>query len=91
MIERRKVDGPDVQERSEFGRKVFIGEVEIVEVGGGINREEVKTKAAEQAVRILKARKLGRDGGAEATDVDEMHAEDGEGGMRMDIDKVMNM
>lgn len=39
--------------------KIFIGETEIVEVRDGVSKEEIKTKAAEIAVRILKARKHG--------------------------------
>lgn len=38
---------------------VWVGEREVVRVGGGVSKEEVKTKAAERAVGILK-RERGR-------------------------------
>lgn len=47
----------DVNEDREYLCTVFVGDVEIVEVCGGVGPEEVKTKAAEMAVKILKARK----------------------------------
>ncbi|KAL7785817.1 hypothetical protein V8C37DRAFT_393414 [Trichoderma ceciliae] len=37
----------------EFFCKVLIGEREVVEVRGGVNKEEVKTKAATEALKIL--------------------------------------
>ncbi|KAG0646281.1 ATP-dependent helicase DCL-2 [Hyphodiscus hymeniophilus] len=64
VIGRRKVgtpaEGEEREEREERGYwcKVFVGEEEIVEMGGGVSKEEVKTKAAERAVAVLKARKL---------------------------------
>ena len=47
----------DLDESREFLCTVFVGEVQIVEVNGGLSSEEVKVTAAEAAVRILKARK----------------------------------
>jgi dsRNA-specific ribonuclease len=53
----------DVNEGRVFLCTVFVGDVEVVEVGGGVSQEEVKTKAAEMAVEILKTRKGGAEGG----------------------------
>lgn len=53
----------DVNEGRVFLCTVFVGDVEVVEVGGGVSQEEVKTKAAEMAVEILKIRKGGAEGG----------------------------
>lgn len=39
----------------EYLCKVVIGEECVAEVGGGVSREEVKTRAAEEAVRLMKA------------------------------------
>jgi hypothetical protein len=38
----------------EYVCEVFVGDVLVVEMGGGVNKEEVKTKAAEAALQILK-------------------------------------
>ncbi|KAL8969849.1 MAG: hypothetical protein Q9183_001799 [Haloplaca sp. 2 TL-2023] len=40
-----------------LGCRVLIGEREIVRVGDGLNQMEVETRAAEEAVRILKSEK----------------------------------
>lgn len=52
-----------VEEGSDGGREyacgVRVGSRLVVEVDGGVSREEVKTKAAEQAVRILTKEKEG--------------------------------
>ncbi|EHK47075.1 hypothetical protein TRIATDRAFT_291296 [Trichoderma atroviride IMI 206040] len=45
----------------EFFCKVVIGERVVVEVRGGINKEEIKTKAATEALRILQEEKRRRD------------------------------
>ncbi|CAM1509468.1 Fc.00g032070.m01.CDS01 [Cosmosporella sp. VM-42] len=42
----------------EFRCKVTVGERLVAEVKGGVNREEVKTKAAEEAVRFLTAEQM---------------------------------
>ncbi|TAQ90330.1 hypothetical protein B7494_g1341 [Chlorociboria aeruginascens] len=39
--------------------KVFVGGKEVLQMGGGVSQEEIKTKAAEVAVRVLKAWKAG--------------------------------
>jgi dsRNA-specific ribonuclease len=44
-------------EGREYLCKVYVGDLGVVEVNGGVSREEVKTRAAEVAVRILKTRK----------------------------------
>ena len=53
-----------------FWCKVFVGEMEVVEMGGGVSPEEVKTKAAERAVQILNTRKLEHTVDTEMTGVD---------------------
>jgi dsRNA-specific ribonuclease len=53
----------------EFFCKVVIGERVVVEVRGGINKEEIKTKAATEAVRILEKRQRDAEAEAEADDV----------------------
>lgn len=88
VIERRKVEVADGEGR-EYWCKVFVGEEEVVEMGGGVSKEEVKTKAAELAVRILKGRKS--DGAVDAgmsdgMDVDGVNDEKG-----VDINIVMEM
>jgi len=40
----------------EYVCTVFVGEEEVVRLGGGVSREEIKTRAAERAVAILKER-----------------------------------
>jgi len=52
------------QER-QYSCKLFVGKWEVVEVKGGSGSEEVKTMAAERAVKILKAKK-------EKSDIDNM-------------------
>lgn len=39
----------------EYMCKVFVGEEEIVDVGGGVRKEEIQARAAERAIEILKA------------------------------------
>jgi dsRNA-specific ribonuclease len=56
----------------EYLCRVFIGEVEVVAVDGGVSREEVQTKAAEMAVMILKAQKEKRIGSKEMVGRDDM-------------------
>ncbi|KAK1481398.1 RNase3 domain-containing protein [Colletotrichum cuscutae] len=52
------LDVQDVDDgEKRFSCKVMVGERCVVEVDGGISRDEVKVKAAEAAVRILKAEK----------------------------------
>ncbi|KAK6597748.1 RNase3 domain-containing protein [Botrytis cinerea] len=46
----------DEEVRTEYRCTVFVGGEEIVEVRGGARKEEIQARAAEQAVRILKAR-----------------------------------
>lgn len=48
-------DGEDKRER--LSCEVWVGERMAVKVGDGISRKEVETRAAEEAVRILKTRK----------------------------------
>ena len=57
VIDKRVVDEPEEGERRQYYCKIFIGEEEVVEVGGGVSKEEIKTKAAERAVQLLKDRK----------------------------------
>ncbi|QSZ33077.1 hypothetical protein DSL72_002662 [Monilinia vaccinii-corymbosi] len=64
VLRNRKVEGADGDEDMEEGRieytcKVFVEEVEIVEVEGGFRKEEVQARAAEKAMEILKARGKG--------------------------------
>ncbi|KAE9375393.1 P-loop containing nucleoside triphosphate hydrolase protein [Stipitochalara longipes BDJ] len=47
----------ELGESEEYLCAVFVGDAHIVEVRGGISSEEVKTKAAEMAVKTIKARK----------------------------------
>jgi len=56
----------------EYLCRVFVGEVEVVAVDGGVSRGEVQTKAAEMAVTILKARKEKRIGSKEMVGRDDM-------------------
>jgi dsRNA-specific ribonuclease len=49
--------GVKIGER-EYTCKVLVGKEEIVEVDGGVGKEEVRIKAAEAAVRILKGRNV---------------------------------
>lgn len=52
--------------------QVYVGDELVVEVGEGLNKDEVITKAAERAYAILKARKDGHVGvDADAMDVDQ--------------------
>lgn len=48
----REVDGS-----REYLCTIFVGDMQVVDVGGGVSPEEVKTKAAETAVRVLKEEK----------------------------------
>jgi dsRNA-specific ribonuclease len=41
----------------EYLCSVFVGDVHVTEVDGGVSSEEVKTKVAERAVKVLKSRK----------------------------------
>ncbi|KAM0261033.1 hypothetical protein ACHAQJ_002472 [Trichoderma viride] len=59
-------DSTDSPGEREFFCKVLVGKREVVEVRGGINREEVKTKAATEALRILAEEKKKKDAEAEA-------------------------
>jgi dsRNA-specific ribonuclease len=52
-----KGDGGDNGVGNEYKCTIFVGEREIVSVSGGLSKEEVKTKAAELAVAIMKAGK----------------------------------
>jgi dsRNA-specific ribonuclease len=90
VIERRKNDDGEDESRG-YWCKILIGRVEIVEVGGGVSKEEVKTKAAEAAVRLLNERKGEGAGGTEGIVVDGMDVEDADGEEDMDIDAVMEM
>ncbi|PTB37225.1 hypothetical protein M441DRAFT_148991 [Trichoderma asperellum CBS 433.97] len=59
----------------EFFCKVVIGERVVVEARGGINKEEIKTKAATEAVKILAEEKRQRDAVAKAKAEAEAEAE----------------
>ena len=72
-------------ETREYLCKVYVGDEEVVEVDGGVSKEEVKTKAAEIAVRVLKARKEESGCSEKATDVDGMDED------QKDVDTVMDM
>ncbi|KAL6855709.1 P-loop containing nucleoside triphosphate hydrolase protein [Trichoderma novae-zelandiae] len=48
----------------EYFCKVLVGKAEVVAVRGGINKEEVKTKGATEALRILRGRRRGSTGDA---------------------------
>jgi hypothetical protein len=54
--------GNEMGEGREYVCGVFVGDVLVVEMTGGVNKEEVKTKAAEAAVRILKEKGMGLKG-----------------------------
>jgi len=54
--------GNEMGEGREYVCRVFVGDTEVVEMTGGVNKEEVKTKAAEAAVRILKEKGTGLNG-----------------------------
>ena len=86
VIERRKVESSEDEEGREYLCKVFVGDEEIVEMGGGVSKEEVKTKAAERAVQVLKARKLKR-----SNDVGLIDKEGMEDREQSDTDTVMEM
>ncbi len=47
----------EANENREYSCAVFVGDVEVVQVCDGVSPEEVKTKAAEMAVNLLKRRK----------------------------------
>jgi dsRNA-specific ribonuclease len=49
----------EVKDGREYLCTVLVGDVQVVEVSGGVSSEEVTTKAAETAVKILEARKDG--------------------------------
>ena len=51
-------NGRDVEGGVEYLCTVFVGDREIVRVDGGVSKVEVKTKAAECAVRVLKRERL---------------------------------
>ncbi|KAF6816826.1 dicer-like protein 2 [Colletotrichum sojae] len=52
----------ETEEREkEFDCKVIVGSRCVVEVSGGVSKDEVKVKAAEEAVNILKAEKMARE------------------------------
>lgn len=44
----------DSENERRFTCRVEVGGVEVVSVGGGVDKEEVQTKAAEAAVRVLR-------------------------------------
>jgi dsRNA-specific ribonuclease len=55
-------EGEDEEEEEEMKERgyvctVFVGERDVVRVDGGVSKEEVKTKAAERAIAILKMEK----------------------------------
>jgi hypothetical protein len=54
--------GNEMGEGREYVCEVFVGDVLVVEMAGGVNKEEVKTKAAEAAVRVLKEKGRGLKG-----------------------------
>jgi dsRNA-specific ribonuclease len=57
-VSERQLDGMGRGEMDkEFLCKVFIGNKLIAEVNGGIGKEEIRTKAAEEAVRKMKAQR----------------------------------
>ena len=60
VIEVRQSEDLQVEGR-EYWCTVLVGDVEIVEAGNGVAKEEIQTKGAEAAVRILKARKVAGD------------------------------
>ncbi len=55
VVEGRRAEGGE----QEFVCRVAVGERCLVEVGGGIGREEVKTRAAEEGLRVWKAGTVG--------------------------------
>lgn len=71
VIRDRKAEG-DEAVGVEYLCTILIGDTEIVSVEGGVSRDEVRTKAAEEAVRILKLRKVViKDGGGESESEDQ--------------------
>ncbi|ESZ96850.1 RNase3 domain-containing protein [Sclerotinia borealis F-4128] len=64
------VEGEAGEASIEYLCKVFVGEKEIVEVGGGVRKEEIQAKAAEKAVEILRA--SARDKGMENVEEGDM-------------------
>jgi dsRNA-specific ribonuclease len=67
-----KIGGIDASR--EYLCTVFVGDTRVIEVDGGVSPEEVKTKAAEMAVKSMKARKS--DFGMNMDKVDEETAVD---------------
>ncbi|CZS99458.1 related to Dcl-2 dicer RNA helicase/RNAseIII CAF [Rhynchosporium agropyri] len=59
-----EVDGEENEDESESEGelrllcRVFVGEREVVSIGDGVSVVEVETRAAEEAVRVLKAEKM---------------------------------
>ena len=49
----------EMEDEREYLCTVFVGDVQVVEVDGGVSPESVKTEAAEAAVKILEAKKIG--------------------------------
>lgn len=73
MISNRPRNAEEIQEGVEYLCKVFVDEEEIVNVDGGLSREEVKTRAADRAVKILRVKMdLGKGGSDGGGDGDEM-------------------
>ncbi len=67
LADRDKVEytntvGKDEEERKRLTCKVRVGERDIVEVGDGLTRMEVETRAADEACKILRreGRRLGK-------------------------------
>ena len=89
------IDRREKKEDGEVGKeywcKILVGEVVVVEMGGGVTKEEVKTKAAEAAVRLLRERKEKHATGAEDVVADDMDVQYGKGDEGMGIDTAMEM
>lgn len=90
VIGRRKVEGSQGEEERKYWCKVLVGEVEVVTMEGGVSKGEVKTKAAELAVKILKERKLQSTGGTQEASIGAMDIED-TNERSIAIDTVMEM
>lgn len=56
-IDRHKITELEEADGRGYWCKITIGGAEIVEVGGGVNKEEIMTKAAEAAVMRLKEKR----------------------------------
>ncbi|KAF7874021.1 hypothetical protein EAF04_002693 [Stromatinia cepivora] len=63
-VEDNDNDEEEVRERGiEYLCKVFVGGREVVEVGGGVRKEEIQARAAEMAMEILRRRGSGKGNG----------------------------